>query len=253
MSDFIDSPYKNIPEVLKTQYTMNNSIPILDLWFNNATKTDDIIWEQKYVNSFLSRFTPANILKNKHGKEPYRNASSMLLKSFNKYNINNKKVAVVGSRKPWIEAILLNMNNTVTTVEYNVPKSNSQIICVDYFDFEKTKDMYDCIVTYSSIEHSGLGRYGDPLTPDGDLVTMEVCHNNLKDNGILILGVPIGHDALVWNAHRIYGKIRLPLLLKNFEEVEWIPDNKEKSINGKLNKYAGQPVIVLRKIDNTIN
>ena len=32
-----------------------------------------------------------------------------------------KNVAVIGSTSPWIEAILLNMSNKVTTIEYNVP------------------------------------------------------------------------------------------------------------------------------------
>ena len=31
---------------------------------------------------------------------------------------------------------------------------------------------FDGMVTFSSLEHSGLGRYGDPLNPWGDLITM---------------------------------------------------------------------------------
>ena len=31
---------------------------------------------------------------------------------------------------------------------------------------------FDAMVTFSSIEHSGLGRYGDPLNPWGDLIAM---------------------------------------------------------------------------------
>ena len=31
---------------------------------------------------------------------------------------------------------------------------------------------YDAVVTYSSVEHAGLGRYGDPLDPDGDVAAM---------------------------------------------------------------------------------
>ena len=28
---------------------------------------------------------------------------------------------------------------------------------------------YDCVASFSSVEHSGLGRYGDELNPFGDL------------------------------------------------------------------------------------
>ena len=31
---------------------------------------------------------------------------------------------------------------------------------------------YDAMVTFSSLEHSGLGRYGDGLNPWGDLIAM---------------------------------------------------------------------------------
>ncbi len=31
---------------------------------------------------------------------------------------------------------------------------------------------FDVVVTFSSLEHSGLGRYGDILNPWGDLITM---------------------------------------------------------------------------------
>ena len=34
-------------------------------------------------------------------------------------------------------------------------------------------DTVDVIVSFSSLEHDGQGRYGDPLDPDGDLVAMK--------------------------------------------------------------------------------
>ena len=67
-------------------------------------------------------------------------------------------MAVIGSISPWIEVILLNYENNVTTVEYNVPDSKTEKIkSLSYWDFIKTEKKYDCIITFSSIEHSGLG------------------------------------------------------------------------------------------------
>ena len=144
---------------------------------------------------------------------------------------------------------MLNLNNKVTTIEYNVPQTdNSKIIAKSYWDFETNDTKYDTIVTYSSIEHSGLGRYGDPLDPSGDIKTMKTIHKKLNNNGFLIWGAPVGRDALVWNAHRVYGRIRLPLMFDNFRELEWFGYNKKQLLNLSLRNNGCQPVIVLQKI-----
>ena len=43
-----------------------------------------------------------------------------------------------------------------------------------------------------SFDHDGLGRYGDPINPDGDLVAMDTVRNVVKEGGVLFLTVPIG-------------------------------------------------------------
>lgn len=246
---YTNSPYKEIPIELLNDYTLNDKIPILN-WWRNDSKNENINWNNDLINNFINRFTPININLNIIGREDYPNASRLLLEAFEKYNIKNMNVAVVGSLTPWIEAILINLNNNVTTIEYNVPNCKyEKIICKNYFkDFQNTHNLYDCIVSFSSIEHSGLGRYGDPLDPNGDLKTMENIYNNIKDNGILIWGGPIGQDALVWNVHRVYGNIRLPLLFKNFIELEWFGFNKDQLLSRKLENNGSQPVIVLKKV-----
>lgn len=248
--NFTESPYKKIPYELVEEYTMNNKIKILDWWRDDSCGDGGIKWSNETVEKFIHHYTIENIKAGRNGWSPYGNRSvQLLLHSFVKYNIQNMNVAVIGSLDPWIEAMLLNLNNKVTTVEYNSPVcESSKIKCIDYFkEFENSKNMYDCIVTFSSVEHSGLGRYGDPLDPNGDIKTMKAIHNNLKKDGILIWGGPIGHDALVWNVHRVYGRIRLPLLFNNFEEIEWIGFDKDSLLNTELRNNGEQPVIVLKR------
>jgi len=250
MQNYTDSPYKQIPTDLASIYTMDNQIPVFDWWLDNRNN-DNIIWNDHFITEFCNRFTPDNIRNNKEGTSDYGHEVCVnLLRSFEDYNIRNQNVAVVGSLTPWIEAILINMNNTVTTIEYNVPESNyKNIVCKDYFQyFENNTNTFDSIVSFSSIEHSGLGRYGDPLDPDGDLKTMQVVHNNLKPDGLFIWGSPVGKDALAWNAHRVYGPIRLPLLFQHFKEINWYGHSKEKLFDQKVRNNSYQPVVALRKI-----
>lgn len=54
------------------------------------------------------------------------------------------------------------------------------------------------------IEHVGLGRYGDPLMPEGWRRALESLTRMLQDNGILYLSVPIGPQRVEFNAHRVF-------------------------------------------------
>ena len=77
---------------------------------------------------------------------------------------------------------------------------------------------------------------------------MKTIHKNLKKGGYLIWGAPVGEDAVVWNAHRIYGKKRLKLMFEGFKEIEWINIDKEELLGMPLYSNAYQPVIVLKKL-----
>lgn len=54
------------------------------------------------------------------------------------------------------------------------------------------------------VEHVGLGRYGDPLDPDGDLKSMRELARVLAPGGSLLFVVPVGRPRVCFNAHRIY-------------------------------------------------
>jgi len=56
-----------------------------------------------------------------------------------------------------------------------------------------------------TVEHVGLGRYGDPLDYDGDIRAIEELKRVVAPNGNLLIVVPIGKaDKIIFNAHRIY-------------------------------------------------
>ena len=59
-----------------------------------------------------------------------------------------------------------------------------------------TLPKFDAMVSFSSLEHSGLGRYGDGLNPWADLITMAKVWCALKPNGRALVGVPSGPDSI---------------------------------------------------------
>jgi hypothetical protein len=54
------------------------------------------------------------------------------------------------------------------------------------------------------VEHIGLGRYGDPLDPNGDLTAMSELQRVLAPGGDLLFVVPVGRPQLRFNGLRIY-------------------------------------------------
>lgn len=205
-------------------------------------------WDRAYVEQFIQDYTRFNIIRGRQGEEGYPGASKLHCLAFDKYLTVGAKVAVIGSQSPWIEAMLLNYGaGQVTTVEYNLPICDHPDISVISYDaFCRSSEVYDCIVTYSSVEHSGLGRYGDSIGVDDDLAAMTQIHAHLKDDGLCFFGAPMGRDAVVWNAHRIYGPCRRPLLFGRFTPVEWIGSAEAHTDSLKEREYK-QPVIILKK------
>jgi glycosyltransferase involved in cell wall biosynthesis len=54
------------------------------------------------------------------------------------------------------------------------------------------------------VEHIGLGRYGDPVDPNGDLKAMRELQRVLSPGGNLLFVVPVGQPQVEFNAHRVY-------------------------------------------------
>ncbi|MES2087649.1 MAG: glycosyltransferase [Patescibacteria group bacterium] len=88
-----------------------------------------------------------------------------------------------------------------------------------------------------TIEHIGLGRYGDPIDPDGDLKAVAELTRVLAKGGTLLFVVPIGKPKIIFNAHRIYSYDQILTAFKTLtlKEFSLIP---EKQSAGGIIKNA---------------
>lgn len=125
----------------------------------------------------------------------------------------------------------------------------SAFIPVDFYDYRPAKVMLsdlnskhadltqlffkdDSILSLScmhTIEHVGLGRYGDPLDYDGDLKAISELKRVLAINGDLLFVVPIGKPKIAYNAHRIYSYDQILNYFSGLElqEFSLVPDDFE--------------------------
>jgi len=235
--------WEQLPQQLQLEYLLGGKIKLED-WYIDSTVPVKKTWT---ANEFSE-------LRQKVGNREvnyYGQTDVWLYEALNLCPINNINVAVMGSTEPWYETIVLEFGGRPTTIDYNLPGYNHpNIEEISVQEYWNTPRQFDVAISISSFEHDGLGRYGDPINPSGDLRAMNEMKKILKKDGILILAVPVGLDKIVWNAHRIYGNTRYPMLIEGWKlegyvgmEAEFL--HRDTGVGGVY-----QPIVVLRNTTN---
>lgn len=230
----------SIPEHLLADFTMNGNVPVTYSYSNDSYSSDQpLIYMTEQIENYITMA--------QHKQTQYYGATDLYLyEALEKHldQISGKNVAVMGSNIPWYESILLNYGAFPTTIEYNrIISSDKRLKLMTVNEYENNPQLFDAVLSISSFEHDGLGRYGDKINPNGDLEAMEKVKKMLHPEGLLFLAVPVGQDLLVWNLHRVYGKIRLKALLNGWEVIGsfgYTPDDLDCIF------YGHQPVFVLK-------
>ena len=221
-----------IPEELENFYSIDGSV---------IMRIDNYIRKDAYLNgSAEKKLWPTGNVWNKDdineaiemvGEKklagPYGLQETIdLTETLSEINMKDKSVLVIGSSHPWVEVICLYLGAAkVTTLEYGEIISNHPQIETETPSSIRKKymegklDHFDGIVSHSSVEHSGLGRYGDALNPWGDVLAVARAWCIAKPEAFMWVGVPTGTDRVFYNWHRIYGRIRWPLLAANWRQV----------------------------------
>ena len=145
---------------------------------------------------------------------------------------HRSRVAVFSSISPWIELTLLQRCAStprgwawgpITTIDFNPPviadghRHRLKSMAPSELASEHAAASFDLVISFSGIEHDGLGRYGEPIHPDGDLAAMRELWLSLAPRGRLLLGLPTCYrDVLFFPWHRVYGPRRLRRMLVGF-------------------------------------
>ncbi len=78
-------------------------------------------------------------------------------------------------------------------------------------------DSLSCLHT---IEHFGLGRYGDPIDPQGHLKGLEQMMRMVAPGGMFYLSTQIGAQRVEFNAHRVFAPETLAGWFSDGWEIE---------------------------------
>lgn len=237
-------PIETIPDDLLNRFSMNGEVDVVYKYRDDSSPEIQDQINANYTKEAFDRYR-----KMISHRKPlyYKQTDKLLYKALKNYDILGADVCVFGSAAPWYELMFVQHGaHQCDVYEFSDRESHDERISYCGHDMFK---QYEIGVSISSFEHYGLGRYGDPIDPDGDLKAMWHAKKFIEDDGLMFLSVPVGKDAVYFNVHRVYGKKRLPILIDGWDVVDMIGFTKdwaERTDNGpKGTPY--QPLIILRK------
>jgi FkbM family methyltransferase len=238
----IVGPVFSVPHPFISRFTMQGHVPIQVLFFDES-HGNQLHWTRAEYehNLALTRQAIDSETRQRYAADVH------LARLLKRHAIDGQSVLIIGSAAPFYEAFAAHFGGIVSTVEYR--KITHDIEGLRTFTVDELVEAgleFDCGISISSIEHSGLGRYGDPIDPDGDLKAMQLYKRHIKKGGYLFLEVPLGLDTVVWNAHRIYGQRRLPLLMRGWQVVDSDGFDEAVLTRGWHGEYLEQAVFLLR-------
>ena len=115
----------------------------------------------------------------------------------------------------------------------------------DFIDLKKMHFADNAIESIScmhTIEHIGLGRYGDALDINGDITAINELQRVTAVGGTIIFVTPVGKPTLAFNAHRIYSYQQIISYFNKctVSEFSLIPDEGGLLLNADHNLVALQ-------------
>ncbi len=150
----------------------------------------------------------------------------------------------IGSRIDGFIAHLLTMDIDVTLIdirEFPGEIEGLHTIVDDATTLRKVPDKsIQSMSALCSLEHFGLGRYGDPIDPEACFICFEKIQKKIKPGGDLYISLPVGKERVEFNAHRIF---YASTVIECFHEMDLI--EYSCAANGKIEYDAD-----IHKYDN---
>lgn len=132
------------------------------------------------------------------------------------------KVLDIGSAESLLPLSLASLGFHVEVCEprgYRFGHPLINVLKVDALDYVSHDQTLDAVILISTLEHVGLGFYGDEVRENGDLALIAHITPMVRPNGLLIVTVPFGQRK-VNEKERTYSSDDLRLLLEGWKVEE---------------------------------
>ena len=143
----------------------------------------------------------------------------------------------IGSKVDGFITHLLSYEQKVTMIDIRplgIHVDGLDFIQADATNLENIDDnSIESLSALCSLEHFGLGRYGDDIDPDACFKCFDAIQKKVKKGGYVYISVPIGKEHLEFNAHRVF---RAQTIVDSFDKMDLLEyssccrDQYEKNI-----------------------
>lgn len=208
----------------------------LNNYENLNTRENFKIQEQYLWPVIKDKYAPAGTVNNYFWQDLW--AARLINKSGTKSHFD------IGSRIDGFIAHLLAMDIEVTLIDirkFPTYVENLHTIIDNATSLKQIEnDSIQSMSALCSLEHFGLGRYGDPIDPEACFKCFSEIQKKLKKGGNLYISVPIGRERLEFNAHRVF---YASTIIEHFNQLELVEFSctaaGEIEYNVQVNKYDG--------------
>lgn len=143
----------------------------------------------------------------------------------------------IGSRIDGFIAHLLSFRDNVHLIDIrplNREVDGLGFMCDDATNLNHFEEnSIESLSALCSLEHFGLGRYGDPIDPDACYKCFDAIGRKVMTGGNIYLSVPVGKEHIEFNAHRVFYAATIISAFPKCELIEYSYTN-----NGYIEYYV---------------
>ncbi|RUS98508.1 hypothetical protein DSM106972_081370 [Dulcicalothrix desertica PCC 7102] len=230
---FINIPYRIVTRITGTDLRVfvKNIIglaPYIRDWINYNRQVALANPFRAKLSGFLSHYTLADRYENAGvAKGEYFHQDLWFARKI--FADNPEQHWDIGSRIDGFIAHLL-VFRSVKVIDIRSINSQVSGLCFQQGDITSLSLADNSIKSISclhTIEHIGLGRYGDPIDPLGHLKGIKELQRILAPGGKLYFSAPIGKERVEFNAHRIFDPSTIIDKFSDLNLIDFAAINKQ--------------------------